>query len=66
MTHKYTKEDIEKHTTDFADDIYQDWETLIFRNARHETLCHEIKGEEMECKDCGHHTKIIDVINLAL
>ena len=66
VTHKCMNEGIEKHTTDFADEIYQDREPRIFRNARHKKLCHEIKGEVMECKDCGHHTKTIDVINLAL
>ena len=34
VTHKCRNEGIEKHATDFADEIYQDREPRIFRNAR--------------------------------
>ena len=35
VTHKWRNEGIKKHTTDFADEIYQDWKPRIFSNARH-------------------------------
>ena len=53
VTHKCRNEGIEKHTTDFVDKIYQDREPRIFRNTRHKKICHEIKGEVMECKIVG-------------
>ena len=64
--HKCKNKGTEKVATDFADNIYQDRDSLIFPNARHKDLCYEIKGKVMQCKDCGHHTKTIDVVNVAL
>ena len=52
--------------TDLVQNIFQDRDPQIFRNARHKNLCHEIKGKLMECKDCGKQVSSIDVVNLAL
>ena len=66
VTHECKNEDTEKVTTDSADKIYKDQDSSIFRNASHKDLYHEIKGGVIQCKDFGHHTKTIDVVNLAL
>ena len=49
-----------------ASNVFEDREHQVFRNARHRTLCHDVKGRVMQCVSCGSEVSTTDIINLAL
>ena len=49
-----------------ADSIFVDREPQVFRDARHKTLSHDIRGRVMQCVKCGSEMSTTDIVNLAL
>ena len=49
-----------------ADNVFEDREPQVFRDARHKTLSHGIKGRVMQCMKCGNEVSTTDIVNLAL
>ena len=49
-----------------ADSIFVDREPQVFRDARHKTLSHNIRGRVMQCAKCGSEVSTTDIVNLAL
>ena len=57
---------IEEATAVSADDIFENFDRQVFRNARHKTMCHETKGRITKRKTCGCNVSTTDIVNLAL
>ena len=49
-----------------ADSIFVDREPQVFRDARHKTLSHNIRGRVMQCVKCGSEVSTTEIVNLAL
>ena len=49
-----------------AGDVFEDQEPQVFRDARHRTLCHDMKGRVMQCMKCGSEVSSTDIVNLSL
>ena len=49
-----------------VEDVYQEREPQILRDARHQEECHEVEGKIMECTSCGEEVSTQEIINMAL
>ena len=49
-----------------VDQIFQQCDLQILRNARHKNLCNDVRGKILECKECKELLTTTDIINNAL
>ena len=46
--------------------MFHECSIQVLRDARHKTLCHEIKGQVVECKQCKQRVSTVDIANFLL